>query len=146
MRNGCLWQNAMAQIENERAGGKCFENGVRRAIERRTARQQSKRIKIALNRKPRLNMIACKFKTDRPIESQYVDRNLLHISEKACADPARKTYELRIGNFGSHFRDDLLSGPYAPSVKTFIGQKSCPCIENLNCIRSSFELIDEMRC
>ena len=49
MRDRRFRQDAVTEVENERAVAERFEDGVDRTVERRSAGQQRQRIEIALN-------------------------------------------------------------------------------------------------
>src|SRR5436190_17872685 len=103
MRDRCLRQDAMPQIEDERATGKCGENLVYAAVERLTARQQEQWIEIALQRNAWWNLRARRREIDRPIKGDGIDFDFPNIGVDAQSRSPRKSNHSRIRNFGSYF-------------------------------------------
>src|SRR3954468_9509432 len=117
MRDRCLRQDAMPQIEDERATGKCRENLVYSAVERLTARQQEQRIEIALQRNAWWNLRARRREIDGPIKSDGINFHFpnIRIDPQPCS--ARKSNHSRIRNFGPYLCNQATHWLDAPATK-----------------------------
>ena len=122
---------------------KCFENGVDRAI-KRLPPTRSKRIKIALNRTPRLDFVAGKTKLDHPVQSDRIDRDVIEIAPQLGPGAARKADDLAPGirsRTAATMRARRLNAPLSELVSR---QYSRPGIENLHGIDAGLELPDQI--
>src|SRR5258708_5771388 len=108
MRDRGLRHDAVAEIEDKRPIRKCLEYLVDGAVERGTAGDQHQRIEVALHGDARLDLIARKGEVGHPIETHTVDRDLLHITQKARAYAARKSDHFCVRDLIAHFDDDAL--------------------------------------
>ena len=82
----CFRQDTVAEIENKRTLRKGSKNCIDRTIHGCTAGKQSQWIEIALNRTPLLDHRPRKFKLDRPIEPDRIDRNRIQIAADQSVD------------------------------------------------------------
>ncbi len=123
-----------------------FEDGVGRAIERRSAGEQHQRIEIALNGAQRLNVVARKIQFRHPIEPHRIDRHGIEIALQLSPGAARKADDARRRKLFTHARHDprcRLDAPFAE----FIGrQHTRPGIEDLHGIDTGRKLPDQIAC
>ena len=97
MRNRRLWQDTVAEIEDERAIGKRADDSVYAAIENFATRQQHQWIKIALHGNVRWNCSACKIQIHGPIEADAVNCNILMKGRIPAPIPRGKPMTLALG-------------------------------------------------
>ena len=116
-----LRQNAVAKIKNERAGTERFEDGIGCAIENRSAGQKRKRIEIALDCSPRLNVITSKIEIDHPVETYGIDRDSVDIVPQPRGGAARKTDDACRRHSQSYCLDDARNWCDTPFVE-FVGR------------------------
>src|SRR5579862_4094936 len=106
VRDRCVRQDAVAEVEDERVSSERFKDGVDRTIERRAAGEQDYRIEIALNCAQRLNVIAGKIQLHHPIETHRVDRHGIQIALQLGSSATRKADNSRRWKTFTHVRHD----------------------------------------
>src|SRR5262249_21005661 len=135
--------DAVAEVEDERPAGERVERRVDGTQECVPACAQSVRIEIALHGAMRLN-VARVVASNRPIETDRVDRYAVNITPKQCASAAWEADDLRLGDSPSHLGDDANNGINAPTFKLFRRQHAAPGVENLYRLRSSRNLLNQI--
>src|SRR5689334_4529642 len=73
MRDRCIRQHAMTEVEDKRSGFEICQYAIDRTIKRLAADQKRHRIEIALNRSAALHLLARKGKINRPVEPDGID-------------------------------------------------------------------------
>ena len=124
--------------------GESFENVIDRTVERCAAGDQRQRIEISLHRHAPLDVLAGEYRIDHPVESDRIDRNVLHVAQQPCTDAARKSDDLRARHRAANFRDDALRRRDAPAVKLLRRQDARPGIEDLHRIGTGLQLADQI--
>src|SRR5262245_66455785 len=112
-----LRQDAVAEIEDERSLGEHLEDAVDRTIERRAACHPHQGVEISLHRYAPLDLIAREREIDGPIEPHGIDRDLLDVAQKRCADAAWKSDHPRPWHVPAHLCDDSLRRLDAPAAE-----------------------------
>src|SRR5262245_52858897 len=146
VRNWCLRQNTMSEIEDEGAPRKGLEYHVDHAIECGTAGAQHQGIEISLHRHAQVNLVAHENGIHRPIETDGVYRNVFHVVHERGADTARKRDHFCIGYLPAHLCNNALSGADTPSIKFLRRQNPGPGIEDLHRIDTRFQLSKQVTC
>src|ERR1700685_1885399 len=137
-------QDAVAKVENERVSSERFEDGVGRAIERRSAGEQHQRIEIALNGTQRLNVVTRKIQFRHPIEPHRINRHSIQIALQLGARAAWEAYDSRRWNVLTHAGYNPRHRLDTPFTE-FIGrQHTRPGIEDLHGIDAGRKLFDQV--
>src|SRR5579872_3770340 len=144
MRDRRLRQNAVAEIEDERAVRQRFEDRVDRAIKRRATDHERERVEIALHRAHPLNMIARKAELDHPIEPDRIDGDGFEITPELARRAARKADDPGARNLLAHRFNNPAAWLDAPSAEFICGQDSRPGVEDLDRIDAGYELPDQI--
>src|SRR5262249_15681009 len=118
-------QDAVAEDEDERAAGERVERCVDGTQECVTARAHSGGVQIALHGAMRLN-VARVVVSNRPIETDRVDRYAFNITPKQCASAAWEADDLCLRDSPSHLGYDANNGINAPTFKLFRRQHAAP--------------------
>src|SRR5215471_2750387 len=145
MRDRCVRQHAVAEIEDKWSCFEVFHDSLDRAIKRAAADQERHRIEIALNRLAPLQLVACKSEIDGPVEPDRSDRYSIDVPFQPAAGAARKSDELRCWNLRAHGCNDACARFNATSIKFVIRQYAGPAIEYLHGIDAGLELPDQIR-
>ena len=85
--------------------------------------QERQRIKITLNRPPRLNMIAREHKLNGPIDSDRINCNTIKVTSELSSGAARKANDPCSGNLLAHRIDNARAGLNTPFSK-FLGRQT----------------------
>src|SRR3954471_24104856 len=102
MRDRRFRQNAVPEIEDERALTEVFQNFVDGAIERRVAGEQDQRIEVTLHGGLALYVLPDEARLRGPVDADRTDRYSIQISSKRSAGAARKSDNFCIRHFGTH--------------------------------------------
>src|SRR5262245_28305674 len=139
-----FWQDAVAEIENERPFGERCQHHIYLPIERRSPGQQRHRIQISLNGPASLNFVARELAIDHPIEADCVEWHAVHIAHEGRAGPSRESDYSRSWYPLAQAGNDLSSRPRAPAIEFLGPQNPGPCIEQLHCVHAGAELLGEI--
>src|SRR6478672_8875438 len=110
-------QDAVAEIEDERALAELGEDVVHLAVERLAAGEQNPRIDIALHRHARLDFPPREVAVDLAFEADRIDAGLSHIARDILAGAARKTDDFGTRLFGAQFRHQPLGRLHRPALE-----------------------------
>src|SRR4029077_2184811 len=102
VRDGSLRQDSVPQIEDEGSFGKDLERQIDGAVECSATDEQHEGVEISLHRQARLELLAREGGIDRPIKTDGIHSNILHIGQERGAGPARESDDLCAGNLRPH--------------------------------------------
>ena len=129
----------MAQIEDEGSLGEGRECQIDGAVECGTTDEQHEGVEISLHRQARLEL-AREDWIDRPVKTDGVHSNILHVGYERGPGSAWKSDDLCAGQLAAHLRDDASGGIDAPSAQLFRRQNPGPSIEDLHRVDPRLEL------
>src|SRR5579862_1013683 len=146
MRDRRFLQDSVTKIEDERCAFQRSENIIHSFIQSLAACDQSNGIEITLHTQARRQSLARPAHRHRRIDADGIDTGFARIKFVAGKRrSSRKSDDLSLRMDTSNFADDFLGGFDDPMREAGRCKSRRPTIEELNDVRASFELLDEMK-
>src|SRR5262249_45249498 len=144
MRNWRLRQNAVSEIEDERAPGERFQYCLDGAVQCSATSEQHQRVEISLHWQVWLNGLPREGGIDRPIEANGVYRHGFHITQQGRARTSGKSNDFCVRDVMADLGDNPLRRLDAPLMELLCRQYTGPGIENLDRVDPRLQLPNEV--
>src|SRR5262249_20327396 len=137
-------EDAVPEIEDERAIDKGLQNVLDLTVERRPSYEQGHRVEITLDRDVSRDLVAREAAVDRPVEADGMNRNLLDVSCEGRHVGAGKADDPCFRPLRADLLADFSHRSDAPALEFTRPEHAGPAVENLHCIDPCLELMYEI--